>query len=219
MIAAVVIDDGRPAYLEQAVASLHANLNLKPDDPLIMINDSGDSEYAEALEELYPDFTQFVHHETRRGLAGAVRSAWETALSYSVDYVWHQEDDFVINERIDLLQLNYLLEENPRLAQIALKRQPVNPEEIQAGDFMRLDPDVYWDHGEFTEHRHLFTFNPCLIPRHCIEYVLANTSNTLEREVTDVLLDAGRSFGFLGGIADEPRTTHIGWQRTDAWSV
>src|ERR1700683_2449805 len=98
--AIVFVTDGRGHYLEQAIASVQEKLRGDFTHPFI-IDDSGDRSYWSWLDEKYPHF-QIMHHPERRGLGGAVRSAWETVLTTTADYVVHWEDDFVLDERVDL---------------------------------------------------------------------------------------------------------------------
>lgn len=215
--AIVFIDDGRPDYLAQSVESVERHVGLSLSDPLILINDAGNPEYSETLLKLYFRFERIVNHDERRGLAGAVRSAWETALEQDVDYVWHMEGDFILTQNLFLSDMYSVLKENPQLAQLVLKRQPWSPEEIQAGGQIETAPELYVDCKGFVSHKRLFSFNPCLIPRHVVELALAGPGDGLERGVTDTLLDAGYSFGYLGDRFDPPRCEHIGINRSPGY--
>ena len=214
-----VIADGRREYIEQTIAS--AELKLKGDFAyLFIIDDSGDFEYADWLEHTFPAF-QCVHHTERRGLAGAVRSAWETAYNAGADFLWHQEDDFLITRKVKVDRLAQILHCEPHLASLTLKRQPWNDEEIAAGDIIAANRDDHTDHqcpsGHWVEHRRLFSFNPSLIPRHTLHLVLNNCRDTLERGVTDVLLAQEYSFAYYGKRDDEPRCEHKGIVRSSGY--
>lgn len=216
-VAVTVIDDGRPQYLRQTVESIKKY--VAPYDTMILIEDSGETTYNAVLEGAYPEFDEQVYHFTRRGLAGAVRSAWETAMKYDVDFVWHHEGDFTVNEPVSLTDLEWMLLTHPQLAQVSLKRQAVNDAESAAGGFIQTSPHEYHQCDGYVEHQRLFTFNPCLIPREVVEVCLGTPRDGLERGFTQTLLDHGYSFGIFGTVDDPPRVTHIGTSRALGWTV
>jgi len=217
----VVITDGRqPQTISETLES--AQIKLRGEfDKTFIINDSANDEYADWLANSYPSF-HIVNHETRRGLGGAVRSAWETALNAGADYVFHLEDDFRFDRKVKIDKMIQLLHCERHLAQVSLKRQPVNDVEERAGGFMQLWPvgtytERQCETGKWVEHQSLFTFNPCVIPRRAMEPALS--TDGLERGVTDILLQHGYSFGVLGTVEDEPRVHHLGTHRSSGWSV
>lgn len=217
MISLVITTDGRASCLEQCIASVRENINGVATKTII--DDSADAGYALWLDQTFPDF-RIVHHETRRGLGGAVRSAWTEALSSRPNYVFHCEDDFTFVEPVDLEWMTDLLVAHPHLAQISLKRQPVDGVEINAGDFMKVDPLLWTNCFNYVEHETLFTFNPCVIPAMVAQIVLNDgTCDTLERGVSDVLLRNGYKFGVFGNTWESPRVTHIGNVRSSGWRV
>lgn len=217
-VAIVFIDDGRPEYLYQSIASVNEHLTCSNQAFKILVNDSGDLDYAAELAGRYPEMQQ-VHHETRRGLAGAVRSAWDAALANGADFIWHHEDDFLLNQSVDVDVMQEILETSPMLAQVSLKRQAVNDQEVAAGGFMETNLAAFSDRGSYVEHRTLFTFNPCLVPSNVARLCLAEPSDGLERGFTDTLLAANYSFGVLGTIQDPPRVHHIGLHRSKGWQA
>ena len=207
-----VLTDGRRDYLAQTIASaqdkLHGDFSY-----LLIVNDADDDAFAAHLEVAYPRFT-IVHHDERLGMSGAVRSAWETALRTGADYVFGLEEDWTFNRKIKVDRMIRLLHCEPHLAQVLLKRQPWNDEEIAAGNIIQAYPDEHTDHscpsGNWVEHRRLFSFNPFIAPRHVLELALAESADTLERGVTDTLLKHDYSFAYYGKRDDEPRCHHIG---------
>jgi len=218
-IAICLIDDGRPACLMQSVTSLDQCFPKWPCDKVILTEDAGDAQYSALLQEQYAHLNIQVHHETRRGLAGALRSAWQTALDTGAQYVFHLEADFVLLDRIPISKMIKVLQDNPRLAQVSLKRGPVNDVERAVGGTIECAPHCYTQRDGFVEHQTIFTFNPCLIPRSVIELCLAEPGDGLERGFTDTLLDHGYSFGIFGRIEDPARVEHIGHQRSSGWKV
>lgn len=216
MIALVVITDGRIDYLRRTLASAVEMLDADW-DARIIVDDSGDPDHAAAIVREWPRW-ESIHTIRRAGFAATVRAAWQAAIDAGATHVWHQEDDFLINQplRVDWLQQD--LDANPRLAQIALKRQPVNAIEEAAGGFMEMWPaDWRWQQGGLVEHVVTFTTNPCLIPAHAIRCALASPEPLTEPEITRQLRAAGYRFAFLGALDDPPLVTHIGEHRSAAW--
>ena len=130
-ICLLVFTDGRGEYLEPTLDSFAQNVSGSIIHS-ILIDDSANESYANWLDARYKDwFTQIVHHETRRGFVGAVQSGWDNLPD--CDFVFHLEDDFTFNAKVNLDELAQVLTAFPYLAQIVLKRQPVNESEKQAG--------------------------------------------------------------------------------------
>lgn len=216
MFALVVITDGRRDLLKQSVASMREQIKPWPAERVI-IDDSGDEGYGLMLEETYLDFS-VAHHGERRGFCATVRDAWEVAYAPGADYLFHAEDDFVYNEPVDLEAMAAILDANPHLAQVALKRQPVNELERAAGDLMAAWPPETWtQRGGFIEHELTFTTNPSLIPRRVLELILASGVECAETIITGQLLAHGYKLGYLGNVTDAPRVEHIGDHRSNGW--
>lgn len=215
MIALVVTTDGRGPLLQRTLES--AELNLPQLTHRTIVDDSDNAEYAEWLDHSFSNY-RIVHHATRRGLGGAVRSAWTEALHDQPNYIFHCEDDFTFNEPVDLEWMTDLLAMHSKLAQVSLKRQPVNDVEISAGDWMKVDPSRFTNCYGYVEHETLFTFNPMMVPAVVAQLVLNDLDcDMLERGVTDVLSRHGYKFGIFGHSTDAPRVTHIGDARSNGW--
>ena len=212
-LAQVLITDGRGAYLERTLDSC---CEYFPNFDPIIVDDSGHPDYATWLELQSPGY-HFLHHEERQDMAQAVRMAWTVALAAGAGFIWHQEDDFVLTEPVDIEGMAETLRRNPLLAQLVLKRQPWSEEEIAAGGQIEVAPGDYTDREGFVEHRRLFSFNPSLIRREAIEAALADPGDGLERGVTDAMLAAGYSFAYWGAREDPPRCTHIGERRSSGY--
>lgn len=221
-IALVVEDDGRPHYLDETISALRRTLPM--DDLVkILVNDSGDEDYANHLRGTYPDFEQ-VHHETRRGLRGVQISAWQTALDHrDVDYVLHWEGDFLpLIDKIPVDAMRWLLESRPHLAEVALKRQPLAryPGEIEHGGYMQLYREHYVERPGYVESKMVFTMNPCLVPRKVVElFVECPLDGNPESYFTPYLVERGYWFGFLGTIDEPPHVFHLGIDRAPGWYI
>lgn len=134
------------------------------------ISDRGDLYLPRCSESLHmnlvPDGLRVVDdHDHHLGMAGAVREAWTWAVDLDVDFLFHVEEDFTFNERVDIAGMAALLDAYPRLAQIVLKRQPWNEQEHAAGGIIEANPDAYRQQAGFVEHREIFSLNPCQIGR------------------------------------------------------
>jgi len=216
MVALAVTTDGRGDCLLQAIDSLRVSLDPWP-EVRCMVDDSGDPAYTAMLRQRYPDF-EIVAHEQRRGFAATVESVWRLTVQTPCDHVFHAEDDFTYREPVDLPALARLLDEHSHLAQIALKRDPVNDEERAAGGFMQTRPPETWTQREgFVEHVLNFTTNPSLIPVRVIGLALGDGCPLTEPNVTGMLLENGYGFGYLGRTEDRPRVEHIGHERMAGW--
>lgn len=159
-------------------------------------------------------------HDHTLGMAGAVQAAWSWALDWGAEYLLHVEEDFRFHE-LPLDGMLAVLEANPHLAQVVLKRQPWSSEEHAAGGIIELDPAAYTQRDGFVESRKLFSLNPSLIPRRVLE--LGWPSGPLgvgnETGFTAKCLAAGYSFGMYGRIEDPPRVEHVGLMRGNGWRL
>lgn len=181
----LLIEDGRTEYLHQCLVS---------------------------IEQQLPEFDEYVHvsdpdHEL--GFAGAIQAGWD---QITTDFVFHVEQDFTFNWPVDLERMRRLLEQNPLIAQMALKRQPWNEQEKAAGGIVEQHPDDFYDCGEFTVHRRFFTTNPSLYKREIVEKGWPQVPQS-EGIFTHQLATEGYWFAYLGGKFDPPAVTHIGEDR------
>lgn len=170
-VALLVITDGRDEYLDRCVG--------QSTSPLIgynaavtewwMHDDTGDDEYRAGLRRRFPDFAQ-LGEGPRRGFGGAIGHAWSRLLERSdAEFVFHLEADFLFSRPVDLIEILRVLSERPHLAQMALRRQPWNPDEWAAGGIVEQHPDDYTEvtdgRATWLEHRRFWTTNPSLYRR------------------------------------------------------
>lgn len=189
-IALLVISDGRDDYLAESIAS--------------------------ARQMLPPVFDQIVHIDDRAhelGYGGAIRAAWEKV---DADWVFHLEGDFTFNAAVDVIGMIDVLRARPDLAQIVLKRQPWNPQEVAAGGIIEQHPGDYSEVVDgpyvWTTHRRFFSTNPCVYARHIVERGWPTGTESEGRFGLDLVAD-GYHFAFWGGKGDPPAVHHIGVQR------
>jgi hypothetical protein len=208
-VALVVVTDGRYHYLEQMLGSLAERVPY-PFGLIRVVDDSGTPE-----PPVYPPGWDVTIHPQRRGLAAAVQSAWRD-LPAEIDYVFHVEEDFVFVAPVDIDAMALTLKEQPRLAQVVLKRQPWSPAEREAGGIIEMHPDLYSQQDTYVEHRRIFSLNPCLIPRAVVDLGWPAGN---EAGFTEQLVEAGWSFGFWGQKTDPPRVLHVGVERSAGWTL
>lgn len=207
-VALVITTDGRYPYLEQMLGSLATHVKY-PFGLIRIVDDSGNDP-----GPAWPATWDVIRHPQRRGLAAAVQSAWSN-LPPEIDLVLHVEDDFVFVEEVDLDAMATVLKENPRLAQLVLKRQPWSPEERAAGGIIEMNPGLYHQQDGYVEHRRIFSLNPGLIPRAVVDLGWPDGN---EAEMTERLVGARWSFGFWGTREAAPMVWHIGAERSAGWA-
>lgn len=213
-VSLVVITDGRQDCIERTINRFNHIINFQFFEKLI-INDSGDPRYHDFLSKRFPEFN-VISHKERRGLAGAVQSAW-ASVSRESDYVFHLEDDFLFNKSIDISHMIFLLRKNPHLVQMALVRAPVNPPEEEVGGFVFQHLADYSQKEDYFEHGRLFTLNPCVYPMSTVNMGWPDHGGESEFTSKVHSIDKDYRFGFYGNIYDEPLVTHIGGRRSEGW--
>lgn len=179
----------------------------------------------ESLNEHWPQHPEPIVVDDsahRLGMAGAVRAAWEAALDMGARYVFHLEEDFRFLTPPPIRDMRRILDRWPDLAQVVLKRGPWSTEESAAGGIIEMNPTAYAEnHGRvsgdsFTQHRLIFSLNPCLIPRRTLELGWPDGN---EAEMTQDCARAGMSFAFYGLKGDPPLVEHVGHQRGVGWRL
>lgn len=193
MIAVGVLTDGRDDLLAQCLASARERL-------------AGQVDHV------------FVVHDGlvgRKGLAGAVQTVWEHAIGVGADYLLHLEDDFVFTGPVDVAAIVAVLDANPGVAQMLLKRQPLSAPEINRNDILggmgKIEP-----HDGWVSQTHIYSLNPCLIPRRVLELGWPSGN---EAEMTVRLRDRGFRFGVWGDPGSPPMVTHLGESRSAGWKL
>lgn len=217
MIALLVITDGRPDYLPRTIASARDQLAGDITERWLY-DDSGDLEHRRALASEYPDFRVFGHKRGRQGFGGAIRAAWDHLDGRTgADFIFHLEDDFTFNRPVDLDRLGRLLMRHPRIAQVALRRQPWNVHERTAGGVVELHPDwfvdAFDDDDEWLEHVAFWTTNPSLYRRTLIRSVQWPAGRRSEGMFTQEMRARGAVFAYYGARDSGEWVTHIGEER------
>lgn len=189
----LLIGDGRDEYHEQAHAS--------------------------ALEHL-PRAAHVVTIDDRNhdlGFAGAIAEGWRKVRETGAAWVFHLEMDFTFNAPVPLEEMIAVLKRHPYLVQMALKRQPVNPDEKAAGGIVEQDPDSYVQRTElgaiWTEHRKFFTTNPSVYPAALCAQPWPQEPHSEGLFSHKLFADPKAHSAFWGGKFDAPLVTHIGDER------
>lgn len=218
------MSDGRQEYLADTIPSalvqLHGLITR-----FVIHDDSGDPAFHNWVRERFPDFTLVVT-PGRSGFGGAIRSAWRWMNSNTDEpYVFHLEGDFTFNRPVYLEAMAGVLDRNPHLVQMALRRQPWNDQERAAGGIVEQHPAEYKDCSDergnhWLEHRLFMTTNPCLYRRSLMNESWPPGAQS-EGRFTHALREDGVPgvpgdevrFGFWGKRGDAPWVHHIGHQR------
>lgn len=211
MIALLVMTDGRTDYVGQAVLS--AGFMLKgPITELWMHDDSGDEGHRQWLRSTFPTFTH-IGEGPRKGFGGAYAFAWKTLAERSKSsYIFNLEDDFTFNREIPLEDMARILDENPHVYQMALRRQAWNSEEKRAGGIIERWPDNFHQEDGWISHRMWFTTNPSLYRRSLIETRrlpdVKDSEGHFHHEIINSDPDA--AYGYWGQKTDPEWVEHIG---------
>lgn len=187
---------------------------------LLLIGDGRD-EYRdrtiESARECLPTLDRLVEIDDRAhelGFAGAIAEGWRQVLDTGAKWVFHLEADFVFQAPIPVDRMIGVLERQPHLAQIALKRQPWNAAERAAGGLVEQNPDDFTQRTErgdiWTEHRRYWTTNPSVYPAALCAQGWPVEAKSEGAFTHRLLEDPGLRFALWGAKFDPPLVEHIG---------
>lgn len=215
----VVVTDGRQQYLDQCMATI-GNL-AGPIANRFMFDDSGDDTYRARLARQYKNW-MVIGKGPRLGFTTTMINVWQVMALQPQQWFFHVEGDFTFPSRVDLAAMQTIMIENPYLAQIALLRQPWNPEERAAGGYIALDPNSFVackdnNGNAWLKHRKFFTTNPHLTRRTVCstgwedrDQSEGHTSLRLFRQGFPGVSGENTWSAILGSHDDRPRCLHIG---------
>lgn len=219
MIALAVITDGRRHCIDKTIASALDALD-GPITARIIYDDSGDPDNLEWLQQRFgtDGFLVIGHPGGRQGFGGAIRFLWQVLANLPEPFVFHLEDDFLFNRRVDLLGMAAVLSDNPNLVQLALRRQPWNEQEKAAGGIVEMHPGDWIDRSDFHGHEWLesrrnFTTNPSLYRTSLCARGWPNVEHSEGIFTHQLLEDPDVRFGYWGSRFSGEWVTHIGHQR------
>lgn len=207
-VALCVLSDGRFDYLMETLDSLKESNDLPFKQKVILVD--GNSDALSFLRKFLPGW-QIWANSNRCGLAYSVKALWKT-VEKDMKYIFHLEEDFTFNEYVDIYRMIEVLEKNPHLAQMLLKRQPWGSEEPKYGGYVEMNPDSYEEKTDgvnvWCEHRNFFSLNPCVIPKRIIDLGWHDDN---ERGFASMIFeDPNIKCGLWGSKFDPPKVNHIG---------
>lgn len=219
MITLLVMTDGRKQFIEPTLE--RTNMLSGYISRKLIHDDSGDESYRKWLLRRYGKEYEIYSTGRRSGFGGAIISAWNQLQNDNNDWVFHLEDDFVMSNLVPLSEMITVMNRNPHIVQMALRRQPWNEVEKAAGGIVEADPDSYEEktNGIHTwlEHRKFFTTNPSLYRKSLtVEHPWPVGLNSEGKFGIELFKDADKRSAFWGHKGEEPRCWHIGEFRNGA---
>ena len=204
----------RSAYLRASLASLD-RLELPKWERRVIVSDWGEERRAE-LDAIAQEFGLYVVGPDRRlGYAGSMQWMWRYVVRrVRARYVFQTEDDFAIDRTVDVAALARVLDERPKVVQVALLRQAISERERAPGTLLGYPRDTFDGHGTdfgnvmWLEHKHFFTCNPSLMRASLMASEPWPSGPHSEAVYGRRLFGKGRRSALWG--SGEQWTTHIG---------
>lgn len=215
----VVMTDGRWDCIKRSIPSALASLE-GPVTRRIIHDDSGRTEYRNRLKSAFPSFELIHPGRTRQGFGGAIRQTWNWINQNTTeDFVFWLEDDFLFNQPVRLENLMTVLNENPYLAQLVLKRQSWSSAEWAAGGVVE---QRHWEYEQkqddheniWSEHQLFFSSNPSLFRRSLCSEVWPEGNQSEGNFTYNMRIGyPDMKFAFWGKKFDPPMVHHMGDRR------
>ena len=126
-ICRVVFSTNRLEYLIPTLASHESNILTDGlDIHSILIDDYPQGRYDEAIIDIGKkyNFNEVVLHPQNKGITKNWTDLWNYLKSQDFDYIWHHEDDIIFQRKVQLQTLIDVLNNDPKLCQVNLKRAP-----------------------------------------------------------------------------------------------
>jgi hypothetical protein len=198
-IAVLQISDGR-GLLGESMRSWHANARQYDLATIVHVDDS--------------------HHLL--GFCGAIRYGWDRLRESkdAFDFVWHQEEDWRYDKPFSIAHMARVLDTEPRIAQVALRRGREHSEPAAVIDAF---PEEFVDRStgiigygeptrsqEWLEHRLFWTTNPSLYRVELLDVYQWPEGPNCEASFTETLVADGASFAYWGDRHDPAWITHTG---------
>lgn len=231
MITLLAMTDGRPEYLHETIASFDAmahpgNLVTRR----IIHNDCPDPAFADWLAHTYSGFEIVPSWQSlqgkRSGFTGAIRSAWSHLRAFpgTERFILHLEEDFTFNRPVPLDDMAEVLDAQPQLAQLALRRQPWSDTERQAGGVVELNPGEYLERQTqladgrpvaWLEHRLFWTTNVSLYRMSLMaDQDWPDVEHSEGMFTIQLREDPALRFAYWGARNSGEAITHIGHRRS-----
>lgn len=192
--------------LEQTIASLDEQLDGPVGRKIICV----DAE--EVPFDPFPGW-EAIPMGASQGYATAMRRCQQVEMGSGQPWVLHVEDDVLLNGPLDVREMQRVMERNPDLAQLSLKRQPVHEEELEVGDMLKWRrPESFDLRDGVVAHRAFWAATISLTRRRFLAEHPWPMEGDSERRFGNRLFRQNPRLwaGVLGALDDPPRITHIG---------
>lgn len=170
-ITIIFFSTSRYEYLIPMMKSFHQNVDTSGCNiRKILVDDyplRRNKEVVNLVSEVY-NIDQVIMHEENLGYSETWRRAWAEYIPKDTDFIFHMEEDFVFNERINIKNMCKIFDNDSRLLyQISLKREVFFNngndfiQNIQSG---RTGIEETICDVSLVLHNELFNANPCIYP-------------------------------------------------------
>jgi hypothetical protein len=206
-----VLTHGRGSTLDETIDAFYRHARPAPSSAFLFVDDSWPSRREELRRQVIRMGANKTESFHARGFCAATGTLWRWASQPGPDYVVWLEHDHVLERPVDLAAIAVALDSDPRLAQIALMRDPVNPGEVAAGGLFELrEGRERWErHAWGFVHRDYFTTNVSMMRREFMERnPWPRYPSECEGRFGLDLVERGYRFGVWGD--GSPWTRHIG---------
>ncbi len=210
----IIINDGRNDYLEKSLKSFSEKVIFPEGSEItkILIDDwplDRDEKLIKKIGKKY-GVNKYIFNEENLRVDNTVRKIWDNVPS-DIDYVFHQENDFIYLEKIYISELVKVLE-TPTIVQCALARQAWFQDEKESGGLFKTRSERFRSGNasgiDIVMHRDHFTFNPSLYKRKW----LVDINPFGEYQLSNYYLSQNSAlwFAYYGKRTDKNRIEHIG---------
>jgi disulfide oxidoreductase YuzD len=209
----LIFTDGRNDYLQQTLKSLFAKVKFPERPYIVLIDDNPENRDLEFIEKIKKQYriNKMVLNEQRLGIGGSVKEGWKN-IPKGCEFVWHQENDFLYNEDIDISLLARVLK-NKLIFQFTLLRQAWYENEIEKGGVFAAHKGLFKEANyagiDLVIHKGFFSHNPSLYRASVVDPDFPNYG---EYAFIKALLKKHSNgyCAYLGKLNSEPKVTHIG---------
>lgn len=210
LVTLVITSCGRVNLLKKTIESFDTH-NTYPITKRIIIEDSGDVNVYNQLQELYGDTYSIIFNEPKLGQIKSIDRAYQ---EIETDWIFHCEDDWEFYREGFIENSFSVLIPNPEIIQVWLRahddtnKHPILPPKlstVENVDYFLLDNNYTDGVGENWGG---FGFNPGL--RRMSDYITLGSNYDKvghEKEVSQWYA----SRGFSAAILNKPAVRHIGW--------
>lgn len=222
-IAWITLTNGRKEYLYESRKSWYENVEGNFSSEVI-VDTSGQYEYRQWLLKTYPNAKVFslskhknINNDWNIGIRDAYEYFFNIASEIDCEYIFHTEDDYVLQNKIVLEDSINILDFDTDISQVHFIRQPWTKEEKDAGGVLKYCQSLGFDMIEkekdnlfWVEHRAYFTFGPSIYKKD-ICFLDRDLQINPEISITQaVFKDLKKKSATFGKIEDKNFVEHIG---------